>query len=214
MPDWIPTYRALVSPRESARRRSEVAFPLVNDELALLWMANMGCIDMNPWYSRVDRPTGPTSCSSTSTRRRRCRGRRRSRWRCSCGSCSTGRARVVPEDVGRQGLPRARAARPALDLRRRALVRGARRRRSCARTRTWRRAVVEGTSPRRADRREPERRGQDDRVGVLGAPAARRARVDAARVGRGRAGARPGGVHDGRGARAGGAAGRPARAGC
>ncbi|HXV56896.1 MAG TPA: DNA primase small subunit domain-containing protein, partial [Gaiellaceae bacterium] len=32
---------------------------LVNDELALLWMVNMGCIDMNAWYSRVDRPDRP-----------------------------------------------------------------------------------------------------------------------------------------------------------
>jgi bifunctional non-homologous end joining protein LigD len=33
--------------------------PLVNDELALLWMVNMGCIDMNAWYSRVDKPDRP-----------------------------------------------------------------------------------------------------------------------------------------------------------
>ena len=31
----------------------------MNDELALLWMVNMGCIDMNPWYSRIDRPDRP-----------------------------------------------------------------------------------------------------------------------------------------------------------
>ena len=31
----------------------------MNDELALLWMANMGCIDMNTWYSRVDKPERP-----------------------------------------------------------------------------------------------------------------------------------------------------------
>jgi bifunctional non-homologous end joining protein LigD len=31
----------------------------VNDELAILWMANMGCIDMNTWYSRVDKPERP-----------------------------------------------------------------------------------------------------------------------------------------------------------
>jgi bifunctional non-homologous end joining protein LigD len=31
----------------------------VNDDLALLWMVNMGCIDMNTWYSRVDRPHRP-----------------------------------------------------------------------------------------------------------------------------------------------------------
>ena len=30
-----------------------------NDELALLWMVNMGCIDLNAWYSRVDRPDRP-----------------------------------------------------------------------------------------------------------------------------------------------------------
>ena len=36
-----------------------IDFPLVNDELALLWMVNMGCIDMNTWYSRVDKPSRP-----------------------------------------------------------------------------------------------------------------------------------------------------------
>jgi bifunctional non-homologous end joining protein LigD len=59
MPDWIPTYRALVSTRESPRRRKWVNFPVVDDELALLWMVNMGCIDMNAWYSRVDKPDRP-----------------------------------------------------------------------------------------------------------------------------------------------------------
>ena len=41
-----------------ARRRRSTA-PLVNDEAALLWMVNMACIDMNTWYSRVDRPDRP-----------------------------------------------------------------------------------------------------------------------------------------------------------
>ena len=31
----------------------------MNDDLALLWMVNMGCIDMNTWYSRVDKPDRP-----------------------------------------------------------------------------------------------------------------------------------------------------------
>jgi bifunctional non-homologous end joining protein LigD len=53
MPDWIKTYAATVSPGKTVR------FPLVDDELALLWMVNMGCIDMNAWYSRVDRPDRP-----------------------------------------------------------------------------------------------------------------------------------------------------------
>jgi bifunctional non-homologous end joining protein LigD len=59
MPDWIATYRALVSTRESPRERKWVDFPVVNDELSLLWMVNMGCIDMNTWYSRVDKPERP-----------------------------------------------------------------------------------------------------------------------------------------------------------
>ena len=59
MPDWIPRHRALVSTRESPRRKKWVEFALVNDELALLWMVNMGCIDMNAWYSRADRPERP-----------------------------------------------------------------------------------------------------------------------------------------------------------
>jgi bifunctional non-homologous end joining protein LigD len=59
MPDWIPTREFEVSTRESTRRRRKISVPLVNDELALLWMVNMGCIDMNTWYSRVDRPERP-----------------------------------------------------------------------------------------------------------------------------------------------------------
>ena len=31
----------------------------MNDELALLWMVNMGCIDLNTWYSRIDKPDRP-----------------------------------------------------------------------------------------------------------------------------------------------------------
>jgi bifunctional non-homologous end joining protein LigD len=59
MPEWIPTFRTQVSTRESPRQRKWVNFPLVNDELALLWMVNMGCIDMNAWYSRIDRSDRP-----------------------------------------------------------------------------------------------------------------------------------------------------------
>jgi bifunctional non-homologous end joining protein LigD len=59
MPDWIPTFRTLVSTREAPRRRKWVSFPVVGDELALLWMVNMGCIDLNAWYSRIDRPERP-----------------------------------------------------------------------------------------------------------------------------------------------------------
>jgi bifunctional non-homologous end joining protein LigD len=59
MPEWIPRFRALVSTRERSGAKKWVEFPLVGDELALLWMVNMGCIDMNSWYSRIDKPDRP-----------------------------------------------------------------------------------------------------------------------------------------------------------
>jgi bifunctional non-homologous end joining protein LigD len=59
MPDWIPTVPVKVTSRDAPRKSRTIRAPLVNDELVLLWMVNMGCIDMNAWYSRVpklDRP--------------------------------------------------------------------------------------------------------------------------------------------------------------
>ena len=57
MPSWIPTRQFVTHPREGGERL--VDFPLVNDEAALLWMVQMHCIDMNAWYSRVDKPHRP-----------------------------------------------------------------------------------------------------------------------------------------------------------
>ncbi|HYX88241.1 MAG TPA: DNA ligase D, partial [Gaiellaceae bacterium] len=59
MPDWIPTVGLMVTTRDTPRRRKKIQAPLVNDDLALLWMVNMGCIDLNTWYSRVDKPERP-----------------------------------------------------------------------------------------------------------------------------------------------------------
>jgi len=59
MPDWIPTENIEVSTRDRPRQRRRIDAPLVNDELALLWMVNMGCIDLNTWYSRVPRLDRP-----------------------------------------------------------------------------------------------------------------------------------------------------------
>jgi bifunctional non-homologous end joining protein LigD len=59
MPEWIPRFAVEVSTRERPPTRRMIEAPLVNDERALLWMANMGCIDMNAWYSRVDMPDRP-----------------------------------------------------------------------------------------------------------------------------------------------------------
>ena len=133
MPEWIPRYRALVSTRESPRRKKWVEFPLVNDELALLWMVNMGCIDMNAWYSRVDKPERPDfvlfdldpspDVGFTETVQVALlvkAGARRAR------------ARRLPEDVERGRHARARPDRAALHVRR---TRGASRRSSPARSR-------------------------------------------------------------------------------
>ena len=58
-PEWIPTARIQVTTRDTPRTKRWINAPLVNDELGLLWMVNMGCIDMNAWYSRVDKLERP-----------------------------------------------------------------------------------------------------------------------------------------------------------
>ena len=57
MPDWIERAPFPASTREGEKRIIEYA--VVNDDLALLWMANMGCIDLHTWASRVDKPERP-----------------------------------------------------------------------------------------------------------------------------------------------------------
>ncbi len=59
MPEWIPTVPVEATTREAPRRTRTIRAPLVNDEAALLWMVNMACIDLNTWYSRVDKPERP-----------------------------------------------------------------------------------------------------------------------------------------------------------
>lgn len=52
-PDWIETCAI-----EHASG-SIIDFPIVQDLASLLWLVNLGCIDLNPWYARcddVDRP--------------------------------------------------------------------------------------------------------------------------------------------------------------
>ncbi|HUG65121.1 MAG TPA: DNA ligase D [Gaiellaceae bacterium] len=57
MPEWIERAPFPASTRDGEKRIIEYA--LVNDDLALLWMANMGCIDLHTWASRVDKPERP-----------------------------------------------------------------------------------------------------------------------------------------------------------
>jgi bifunctional non-homologous end joining protein LigD len=52
-PEWVETCSIL---HESA---NVIDFPMIQDLAALLWVVNLGCIDLNPWYARcddVDRP--------------------------------------------------------------------------------------------------------------------------------------------------------------
>jgi len=57
VPAWLETRRFTTHPREGGSR--EVDFALVNSREALLWMVQMNCVDMNAWYSRVDKPHRP-----------------------------------------------------------------------------------------------------------------------------------------------------------
>ena len=57
MPSWLKPRQFRTWPREGGSRL--VDFPLVDDELALLWMVQFHCIDMNAWYSRIDKPDRP-----------------------------------------------------------------------------------------------------------------------------------------------------------
>ena len=57
MPAWIPTRQFRTFPREGGSRL--VDFPLLNSVEAVLWVVQMNCVDMNAWYSRVDKPHRP-----------------------------------------------------------------------------------------------------------------------------------------------------------
>ena len=57
LPDWIPTRQFRTWRREGGSRL--VDFALVNCTKAVLFMVQNNCIDMNAWYSRVDKPHRP-----------------------------------------------------------------------------------------------------------------------------------------------------------
>src|SRR5207302_6096857 len=47
-PDWIETCSI------AHGSGNVIAFPIVQDLPSLLWLVNLGCIDLNPWYARCD----------------------------------------------------------------------------------------------------------------------------------------------------------------
>jgi bifunctional non-homologous end joining protein LigD len=56
-PEYRPEWIEICSIRHASA--SVIDFPVVQDLASLLWIVNLGCIDLNPWYARcddVDRP--------------------------------------------------------------------------------------------------------------------------------------------------------------
>ena len=56
-PPWMRTAKL----SRSGRSDEKVShYAIVNDPLGLLWLANLGCIELNPWQSLADAPDQPT----------------------------------------------------------------------------------------------------------------------------------------------------------
>jgi bifunctional non-homologous end joining protein LigD len=58
-PAWVKRVPARVTSRERPQQSRTIEVPVVNDELALLWMVNTGCIECHTWYSRIDKLERP-----------------------------------------------------------------------------------------------------------------------------------------------------------
>jgi bifunctional non-homologous end joining protein LigD len=56
-PSWLRTREFTTHPRGGGSR--QVDFALIDSREALQWTVQMNCIDMNVWYSRVDKPQRP-----------------------------------------------------------------------------------------------------------------------------------------------------------
>ncbi len=56
-PSWIKTHDY-----ENTTKAGSKKFFVCADEAHLLYMANLGCIEMNPWHSRVSSPDNPDWC--------------------------------------------------------------------------------------------------------------------------------------------------------
>jgi bifunctional non-homologous end joining protein LigD len=59
VPAWVKRASVEVAPRGPAHGVRTIEVPAVNDELALLWMVNTGCIECHTWFSRMDRLDRP-----------------------------------------------------------------------------------------------------------------------------------------------------------
>ncbi len=170
-------------------------------------------------HERLDGEGRPAGAPGLGDLRPRSVGRGRLRGGRRDGAARQGGARPplvaeLPQDERLARHPRARSHRAAPHLRGHAVVRLDRRIGSRPRApRARDDGMGEAEAPRRPRRREPERDGEDDGERVLRPPARRGARIDAASLGGGEGRARPGSLHDGRGARPGCPGRRPLRPG-
>jgi len=57
VPDWIATF-----PYHTAEDNRDKEFLVCTDEASLLYIASLGCIEINPWSSRVQSPDQPDWC--------------------------------------------------------------------------------------------------------------------------------------------------------
>ncbi len=57
VPAWAKTYLY-----KSGSDGKNKKFLVATDEASLIYMANMGCIEMNPWHSRIQKPDNPDWC--------------------------------------------------------------------------------------------------------------------------------------------------------
>ncbi|MBC6110500.1 DNA ligase D [Pedobacter fastidiosus] len=55
-PDWVKTFPYETSEGEKKQ------YLVGTDEATLMWMASLGCIEMNPWFSRIQNPDNPDYC--------------------------------------------------------------------------------------------------------------------------------------------------------
>lgn len=57
VPDWLKTF-----PYHTREESVDKNYMICTDEAGVLFMANLGCIEMNPWNSTIKKPDHPTWC--------------------------------------------------------------------------------------------------------------------------------------------------------
>ncbi len=193
-PENLPPFiRTATLTFPSGRTADEV---VIDDAAGLAWVANLGCIDLNPHPVRaedLDHPDelrvdlDPVPGRAVGSHPAGGAGRPR--------IARGGRAGRLAQDVRLAGHPHQRPDRAALDVPGSPPGgAGAGPRRGAPGPRAGHVQVVEGGAPRRLPRLQPEREGPDSGLRVLRPAAARRPRLDPADLGRG-PDRRGGGVH-------------------